>query len=262
MTDYIFIRKSRNALSSVLHIVLNLLLATVSIGVTIMTGSWLIGLILVFVSKWRIFAVNHRYWLLNLRSSLVDIIVGVSFVLLAYAAGSTFLPVHIMLITGYAVWLIFIKPRSSTTFNIIQAISAILLGTTTASIFAPISGPAILTFITFIIGYAASHHVLVQNGENQDATFISLIFGLIASEIAWLSYSWLIIYTIGTTGICFSQLSLILSVLAFGYFEINHELAEHGNKFRFTNVVLPILFSLLIIVVLVVGFSQPRFNIH
>lgn len=262
MADYIFIRKSRNALSSVLHIILNLLLATVSIGATIVTGSWLIGLILVFISKWRIFAVNHRYWLLNIRSSLVDFIVGISFVLLAYAAGSTFLPVHVALIVGYAVWLIFIKPRSSTTFNVVQAIVAILLGTTTASIFAPVSGPAILTLVSFVIGYAASHHVLVQNGENQDATFISLILGLVFGEISWLSYSWLIIYTIGTTGICFSQLSLILSALAFAYFEINHELAEHGNKFRFANVALPILFSILVIVVLVIGFSQPRFNIH
>lgn len=262
MTDYIFIRKSRNALSSVLHIVLNLLLATVSIGTTIVTGSWLIGLILVFISKWRIFAVNHRYWLLNLRSSLVDFIAGISFVLLAYAAGSTFLPVHILLIVGYAIWLIFIKPKSSTTFNIIQAISAILLGTTVASIFAPISGPAIFTLITCLIGYAASHHVLVQNGESQDATFISLICGLFFGEIAWLSYSWLIIYTIGTTGICVSQLSLILSIMAFAYFEINNEISEHGSKFRFANVALPVLFSLLVIVILVIGFSQPRFNIH
>lgn len=84
MADYIFIRKSRNALSSLLHIVLNLLLAVTSIGATVITDNCTIGLILVIVSKWRIFAVNHRYWLLNIRSSLVDFIVGISFVLLAY----------------------------------------------------------------------------------------------------------------------------------------------------------------------------------
>lgn len=261
MADYIFIRKSRNALSSFLHVILNLLLAIASIGATIITGNCIIGLILVFISKWRIFAVNHRYWLLNLRSSLVDFIVGISFVLLAYAAGTTVLPVHILLMVGYAVWLIIIKPKSSANFNIIQAIIAVLLGTTTASIFAAITDSAVLVIAAFIIGFAASHHVLVQNGD-RDAVFSSLVCGLVFSEISWLSYSWLILYTIGTTGICVSQLSLVLSVLAYAYFQLYAELDKHGRKLKFADVALPILFCLFVIIVLIVGFSQPRFNIH
>ena len=261
MADYIFIRKSRNALSSFLHVILNLLLAVVSIGSTIVTGSWIIGIILVIVSKWRIFAVNHRYWLLNLRSSLVDFIVGISFVLLAYAAGTTLLPVHFALMIGYAVWLILIKPRSSAAFTIVQAISAVLLGSTTAAIFAAISDASVLVLSCFVIGFAASHHVLIQNDEH-DATFISLVCGLVFAEIAWLSYNWLIFYTIGTTGICLSQLGLILSVISFAYFEVYSQITKHSGKFKFTDVALPVLFCLLVIIVLVIGFSQPRFNIH
>lgn len=261
MADYIFIRKSRNALSSFLHVILNLLLAVVSIGATILTGNFIIGLVLVIISKWRIFAVNHRYWLLNIRSSLVDFIVGISFVLLAYAAGSVFLPVHLVLMIGYAIWLIFIKPRSSATFNIVQAICAILLGTTTATIFAAISDSAVLVISCFVIGFAASHHVLVQN-DDKEATFISLICGLFFAEIAWLSHVWLIIYTIGTTGICISQLAIILSAIAFAYFEIQAAISKHRNKLKFADIALPILFSLLVIIVLIIGFSQPRFNIH
>lgn len=263
MADYIFIRKSRNALSSFLHVVLNLLLAVGSIGATLITGNCIIGLILVFVSKWRIFAVNHRYWLLNLRSSLVDFIVGISFVLLTYAAGTVLLPVHIVLMVGYAVWLILIKPRTSATFNIIQAIWAIILGTTAASIFSVVTDSAVLVFSTFIIGFAASHHVLVQNDtSDRDTIFSSLVCGLVFAEVSWLSYSWLILYTIGTTGICVSQLSLILAVLAYTYFQIYAELGKHGSKLKFANVALPVIFCLLVIIVLIVGFSQPRFNIH
>lgn len=262
MADYIFIRKSRNALSSFLHVVLNLLLAIASIGATIITGNCIIGLILVLISKWRIFAVNHRYWLLNLRSSLVDFIAGISFVLLAFAAGSDSPVAYLLLMTGYAIWLIFIKPRSSTFWTIFQAISAVLLGVTTASIFSaivdPMLGSAILVISCFIIGYAASNHVLIQNDEH-DPGLISLACGLIFAEIAWLSYNWLIIYAIGDTGICVSQLAIILSVLAFTYFKVYAEIAKHGRKFQFANVALPVLFSALVIVVLVVGFSQPRF---
>ena len=257
MADYIFIRKSRNALSSVMHVVLNLLLAVASIGATLVTGNCLIGLILVVISKWRIFAVNHRYWLLNLRSSLV----GTSFVLLAYAAGTTVLPVHIALIAGYAIWLILIKPRSSEVFTIIQAITAILLGTTTATIFAAITDSTVLVIACFIIGYAASNHFLVQNSE-EDPGFVSMACGLIFAEIAWISHAWLIIYTLGTTGICVSQLSIILSVIAYAYFQICDISTKTRGKLKFSQVALPVMFSLLVIIVLVIGFSQPRFNIH
>lgn len=261
MADYIFIRKSRNIVSSFLHVILNILLAIASIGATLITGNCIIGLILVVISKWRIFAVNHRYWLLNIRSSLVDFIVGISFVLLAYAAGTTLLPVHIALIVAYACWLIFIKPRSSLNFNILQSIIATVLGITTASIFAAITNDLVIVIASFIIGYAASNHVLVQNGEH-DAGFISLICALIFGETAWLSYSWLIIYTIGNTGICLSQLSLILAVVAYAYLQVQVELDKHGNKLKFSHIALPVLFGILVIVVLVIGFSQPRFNIH
>lgn len=261
MADYIFIRKSRNFLSSFMHIFLNLALAILSIGATVITGSCIIGLILVIASKWRIFAVNHRYWLLNIRSSLVDFIVGTSFVLLAYAAGTTFLPVHFALMAGYSIWLILIKPRSSAGWTIVQAITAIILGMTSASVFAAISDNLVLVIAGFIVGYAASHHVLVQN-DNRDASYLSLICGLVFAEISWLSNSWLILYTMSNTGICVSQLSLVLSVIAFAYFRINTEISTHGNKFKFKNVALPVLFCLLVVIVLIIGFSQPRFNIH
>lgn len=260
MADYIFIRKSRNAISSLMHVILNLLLAVVSIGATVVTGSYLIGLVLIVVSKWRVFAVNHRYWLLNLRSSLVDFIVGVSFVLLAYAAGTTFLPVHFVLMISYAVWLIFIKPRSSSRFAVIQALIAVLLGTTTATIFAAISDSIVLVASEFLIGFAASNHVLVQSNE-ENPTYISLVVGLIFAEIAWLSNSWLIIYTFGSSGLCFSQLAIILTVLSYAYFQIYNESVTHDGKIKFGNVAVPIIFSLVVVAVLIISFSQPRFNI-
>lgn len=260
MADYIFIRKSRNAISSLMHVILNLLLAVVSIGATVVTGSYLIGLVLIVVSKWRVFAVNHRYWLLNLRSSLVDLIVGVSFVLLAYAAGTTFLPVHFVLMISYAVWLIFIKPRSSSRFAVIQALIAVLLGTTTATIFAAISDSIVLVASEFLIGFAASNHVLVQSNE-ENPTYISLVVGLIFAEIAWLSNSWLIIYTFGSSGLCLSQLAIILTVLSYAYFQIYNESVTHDGKIKFGNVAVPIIFSLVVVAVLIISFSQPRFNI-
>lgn len=261
MADYIFIRKSRNAISSLVHVILNLLLAVVSVGATVITGNFLIGLILIVVSKWRIFAVNHRYWLVNIRSSLVDFIVGVSFVLLAYAAGTTFLPVHFVLMVAYSIWLIVIKPRSTPNAAILQALIAVLMGTTTATVFAALTNSLVLVVSEFLIGFAASHHVLVQ-GNSRDPSYISWIVGLIFAEAGWLSCSWLIIYTFGSTGICVSQLAMALAIAIFAFFKVQQEISAHDGKFKLKNVALPVIFSVVVIAVLIIGFSQPRFNIH
>ncbi len=286
MADYIFIRKSRNALSSLLHIVLNLLLAVTSIGATVITDNCTIGLILVIVSKWRIFAVNHRYWLLNIRSSLVDFIVGISFVLLAYyvpdsaldtSLGASFRAIHFFLMIFYAIWLIIIKPRSSAGFTVLQALIAVFLGSTAAifldstltntlkSSLSFINDSGILVLLEFLIGFAASHHVLVQH-EKSDYLLPSLICGLFFAEIAWLCHSWLIVYPLDNigiltdTGIRIPQLSLVLSVLTFAYFQIYTELTEHNGKINFANIALPVLFSLAAIIVLI-SFSPPNFNL-
>lgn len=261
MADYIFIRKSRNALSSFVHMVLNLLLAIVSISATVVTGNYIIGLVLIIASKWRVFAVNHRYWWLNIRSSLIDFIVGISLVLLAYAAGSTFLPVHFVLIAVYAIWLIFIKPRSSLNAAIAQALIAVLLGSTAATVFAAITDSIVLVVAEFIIGYSASHHVLVQ-GNNHEGSFISMVCGLVFSEIAWLSHAWLIIYTFNATGICVSQLALILTIASFAYFKIYNNITKHSGKLHLRELALPLIFSIVVIAILIISFSQPRFNIH
>lgn len=261
MADYIFIRKSRNAISSLVHVVLNLLLAVVSIGATVATGSVLLGLILIVVSKWRVFAVNHRYWLVNIRASLVDFIVGIGLVMLAYAAGTTFLPVHFVLMAAYAIWLIAIKPRSSFTFAVVQALIAVLVGSTALTVFAAIYDALLAVAGEFIIGYATAYHVLIQSDE-EDPSLIALTSGLVFSEIAWLSHSWLIIYTFSSTGLCVSQLALVLTLLAFAFFQIYRERAKHNGRLKFKYIALPLIFSLLVVAILLIGFSQPRFNIH
>ena len=75
MADFVALRRSRNAFSSLLHVVLNAALAVISIYITWITGSPLIGILLVILSKWRMLAVRPRYWELNIKSNLVDLIV-------------------------------------------------------------------------------------------------------------------------------------------------------------------------------------------
>lgn len=260
MADYVLIRKSRNIISSILHVVLNVLLGIGSVAITIVTGSWVIGIILVVLSKWRVFAVRPRYWLTNILSSLVDFIVGASFVLIAYCSGSTFLPVHAVLGIGYTVWLLFVKPRSSEVAAEIQSLIAVFLGTTAVTMLFASSNSIFMVLACFVIGYAASNHILVQSEAN-DYGLTTLSCGLINAEVAWLSNSWLIVYTFGTSGIIVPQLSIILTIFSFATNRVFKSIIKNEGKINFSEIATPVIFSILVVAIIVIWFSNPIFDV-
>jgi len=260
MADYILVRKSRNLISSFLHVVMNILLGVGSILLTTISGSWTLGIILVAISKWRVFAVRPRFWWLNIKSNLVDIIVGSSFVLIAYCAGTSLMPVHVILAISYVLWLIFLKPLSSLAATEIQASIAIFLGSCSAILLTASNNSVLLTAAIFVITYFAIRHILIQSSDS-DFTLVAASFALISAELAWLAHSWLIVYSFGETGIMIPQLSIILTVLAFTFNRIYQSIESRDGVLRVSEVAAPIIFCILIITVIFVGFSQPIFNV-
>lgn len=261
MADYVLIRKSRNVLSSILHVVFNLALGVGSIFLTLLTGSWVLGIVLVLISKWRIFAVRPRFWFLNIKSSLVDLIVGASFVLIAYCSGTTLIPVHSILAVCYSLWLIWLKPKSTLEATEVQALVAVFLGSTAATLMAADADAVWLVMTCFVIGYGAARHVLVQT-DDHDYGIITVSAGLVAAEIAWLCHNWLIVYPFSATGIIIPQLSIILTVVAFAFGTCyKAALKDKNGELRFSEVGLPVAFSVLIIFIVITWFSQPIFNV-
>ncbi|MBQ3306124.1 hypothetical protein IJH02_01660 [Candidatus Saccharibacteria bacterium] len=260
MADYILVRKSRNILSSIIHIVLNVLLGFGSIFLTTISGSWILGILLVLVSKWRIFAVRPRFWLLNIKSSLVDLIVGSSFVFIAYCAGTTVLPVHIAVALLYTLWLIILKPKSSEIATELQSLAAVFLGTTAAVMLSASLDSIVIVLAAFLIGYAAARHVLVQ-GEDNDFSLVTAVCGLISAELAWLSHSWLIVYTFGNSGVVIPQISIILTVFAFVFGRVYKSIIKHDNKLKADDTLVPIIFSVAVILVIFLFFSKPVFDV-
>ena len=260
MADFVFIRKSRNALSAVLHVIFNIILGIGSIVITIITGSWILGIILVALSKWRVLAVRPRYWLANIKSSLVDLIVGASVVLITYCSGTEIMPIHYILCAIYVIWLIFIKPKSTEIFTEIQSLTAIFLGATAVVLMAASANAIFMVAICYIIGYGAARHIMIQH-DDQDFALITRVCGLISAEVAWLCHSWLIVYKFGSTGIIVPQFAIILTVLAFGFGRVYQSILKHDGKLKFSDVATPVIFSIIIIAVLVIGFSKPIFDI-
>lgn len=260
MADYVFIRKSRNIASSAVHVFLNILLGLGAVLITLFSGSPIFGIILVLVSKWRIFAVRSRYLWLNIKSNLVDLIVGISIVILAYYSGTSLAPVHFILAAIYTLWLLFIKPLSSENANLAQSLIAVFLGISATTIMTSTADPIAATVSAFVIGYAASRHVLAQTSD-QDFTLTTLICGLVFAEIAWLCNGWSIIYTFGASGIRIPQTAIILVIFAFIYNYARQAMIKYQDDFRFKHIAGPVIFGAILVSIIVLWFSNPIFNI-
>lgn len=260
MADYVLARKSRNIASGMVHVFLNILLGIGSVLVTMLSGSPALGILLVLLSKWRMFAVRGRYLWLNIKSNLVDIIIGISVVLLTYYAGTSVLPVDFILAIFYCVWLLFIKPMSSEKAALAQSLIAVFLGISAAAIMAANLNAIVLVLLAFLIGYAVSRHILVQSSD-KDFTLTTLLCGLVFAEIAWLCQTWSIIYTFGNTGIRIPQIAIILTIFAFVYNYARQAMIKYQDDFRFKHILGPVVFGAILVGIIVIWFSNPIFNI-
>ena len=260
MADFILARKSRNIASAAVHVFLNILLGIGVVLITVFSGSPLIGILLVLVSKWRVLAVRKRYIWLNLKSNLVDLIVGLSVVILTYYAGSSLLPVDFVLAGFYVLWLLVIKPKSSETANLVQSLISVFLGISATTVMTANLNSVFAMVLAFLVGYAASRHVLAQT-SNRDFTFATLVCGLIFAEVAWLCHAWAIVYTFGDTGMRIPQVALILTIFAFIYNYARQAMVRYQDDFRFRNIAGPVLFGAVLISIIVIWFSNPIFNI-
>ena len=260
MADFILARKSRNIASTAVHVFLNILLGIGSVLITVFSGSPVLGILLVLVSKWRIFAVRRRYIWLNFKSNLVDLIVGISIVILTYYAGHSLLPVDFLLMAIYVFWLLVLKPMSSEQALLAQSLVAVFLGISASTLMTASLNSIWAVLIAFLIGYAASRHVLAQT-SSKDFTLTTLVCGLVFAEVAWLCHSWSIIYTFGDTGIRIPQVAIILTIFAFIYNYARQAMVRYEDDFRFRDIIGPVLFGVVVVGIIVICFSNPIFNI-
>lgn len=242
------------------HVFLNILLGLAAILLTVFSGNPAPGLILILISKWRVFAVRSRYLWINIKSNLVDFIVGFSVVLLAYFAGNNLLPIDFILIGIYTIWLLFIKPLSSESATMVQSLFAVLLGISATALMTENVNSAVAVVLSFLIGYAASRHVLVQTND-KDFTLTTFVCGLIFAEVMWLCYSWNIVYSFSGTGISIPQVAIILTIFAFIYNYARQAIIRMGDDFHFRDILGPVIFGVVLIVVMVIWFSEPVFNV-
>lgn len=243
--------RRRSFLSEVAYIVLNIVLAiTLFILVLVVNVPWpAFGLVL--LSKWRIFAVRSRYWAANIRANLVDVIVGISVVVLLYAASGDMLT-QIGLTALYTAWLLFLKPRSKRAHVVSQAAAGLIFGIAAIVQVSPTMPSSLVVVLAWIVGYSAARHVLSVQHESH-INFLSIVWGFVVAEVMWLGYHWTIGYQVSKS-LQLSQIVVIIAALGFMAERIYISYHRSG-KVQSSDILLPILLSLSIIAMLLFVFG-------
>jgi hypothetical protein len=150
-----------------------------------------IAILLVLVSKWRMFAVQARYWIANLIANGVDIMVGIALVLFMASTASGWLQLFWALI--YGVWLVWLKPRSDVLSVSAQAMVGQLLGLSVLYLKFGDSSLFALVLGTWLVAYIAARHFLTSFEEAHTA-LLAQVWAYFAASLAFILGHWLLFY--------------------------------------------------------------------
>lgn len=171
------------------------------------------ALALVILSKWRVFALRPRFWWPNFKANLVDLLVGVSIVTLMFFALNS-QGMQIILVFGYAAWLLYLKPKSNTRAILFQAGIAQFLSLTVLFSLSTYMAEPLVVLGCWIIGYVVARHVVSIHDE-EHIELISSFWGLFLAELGWLSFHWTISYDNLGIPLRLPQISLLVAVISF-----------------------------------------------
>lgn len=166
-----------------------------------------LALLIILLSKWRMFVVRPRYWLTNIVANATDIIVGVSALVFMDHTSNT--AIQLMWAALYGIWLVFIKPGSNTFMISIQALLGQAVGLVAlyvAWVEAPMLG---IVVGTWIITYLSARHFFMSF-EDEYGAFYAQTWAYFSAAMTWVLAHWLLFYGV------IPQPALLLSVLSFG----------------------------------------------
>ncbi|AHB42397.1 hypothetical protein RAAC3_TM7C00001G0551 [Candidatus Saccharibacteria bacterium RAAC3_TM7_1] len=241
--DLLRTARRRSLFSEAIYIILNILLAVALLAVVLAVNVPWPAFGLVLLSKWRVFAVRLRYWGANIRANMIDAIVGFSVVIFLYAASGDLLT-QVSLTALYIVWLLFIKPRSKRSFVALQALIGVYFGVGAVVQLSPSWPSSLVVLLVWLIGYSAARHILSLEHESH-INFLSVLWGFILAEIAWLTYHWTIGYQV-TSSMQLSQAAVITTLLTFVADRVYLSFKRDG-KIEASSIALPMLLFLAVV---------------
>jgi len=259
--EFLKLVRRRSFVSEVVYIGLNVIFAVAVTIVMLTTQSIFLAILLVMVSKWRVLAVRIRYWFANIQANLVDFIVSLSNVfalssVVSSNLGDTQKLVFATILTvAYIAWLVIIKPRSSRFFVVMQAAIALFFGVGILFSISYAWPVSIVVLAMWLIGFATARHVLSAYDETHLLP-LTLVWATILAEIGWIAYHWTVGYRLPfTANLYLPQVAIIALLVGFVAYKA-YDSFFHHQKIRTNDVILPILFTVSIIVVFVLFFNN------
>lgn len=167
-----------------------------------------VAIAVVLLSKWRMFALRPRHWLTHMRTNAVDIIMSLSLLSFMITANE-FMKVQLIWLLIYEVWVLFIKPGTSTMSIHVQALAAQFAGLT--ALFLAFDTAPFAVYIVGVAGiaYFSARHFFAAFDEVHAIQY-SWLWAIFGGCLAWILTHWLLFY--GPV----AQISLILSVVGYG----------------------------------------------
>lgn len=224
--------------SHLAHLILRILLPVLAY-ILVRTDFVSLAILLIFISKWRMFAVKPRYWLANLVSSGVDIMVSVSLVL--FMSNTSVQWWQLFWTALYIGWLLWLKPKSDPVSISAQAFVGQLLGISVLYLKFGDWPLAALVFGTWGVAYLSARHFLTSFEEPR-TTLLSNAWAYFAGSLAFILGHWLLFY--GSV----PQILVILTTVGYGLAALYYLDATERLNARLMRQLLGIMCVILLIV--------------
>src|SRR5664279_387209 len=134
MKFFMSIIKPSRGFAHLVYLLLNILLPFIMLFLVQTSFLW-VALVMLFISKWRMFAVRPRFWGANLKTNGVDIIVSLSVLGAMIVSPNDWY--RLGFAVAWAVWLVAIKPRISVLWVSLQALIGLSAGLMALFSYAP-----------------------------------------------------------------------------------------------------------------------------
>lgn len=231
--------KPTRGFANLFHIVATFLLP-ISVYILVRIDFVSLAILLVLLSKWRMFAVRPRYWMANLIASSADILVSLALVL--FMANTSIQWWQLFWTAAYAAWLIWLKPRSDVLSVSIQAMLAQLLGL--AVLYLKFGDTPLIALVagTWLVTYLAARHFLTSF-EEAHTTLLAHVWAYFAAGLAFVLGHWLLFY--GSV----AQIIVILTTIGYGLAALYYLDSHDRLTALLERQLLAIMFAILLIVV-------------
>lgn len=202
----------------------------------------ILAFLLVILSKWRVFAVRPRFWLANIRTNAIDVVFGLATVIFIIDASS--LSWQLAWAVIYVIWLVAVKPGSTTWLIGLQAFVGEIYGLVALYIAWGGAPVFLISIVAGVICYLAARHFFEAFSETY-SKLLAYLWATFAAAVVWLMGHLLFFYG------PFNQPTVLLAATSFGaatLYYLDH--FDRSSKLARRQI------ALLIVVVVLVIFAK------